>query len=205
MTDADRSEQPGGTPAEDGGVLAKLPRTRPQRSSPRRAAARGASANGRAPLSEAKAPERKLESTRKPAASKANGKVRASKAKGANAAAQSTPKRGSARPAAVVDSAASGRAKAGGSPTRPSDAVRTKRAKATKRPGPAPRRPLAAEEPAPRQGYECEGERANAPVTPPGGPELVATAAELVGELAKAGLSTGERLFRDFFSRLPGS
>jgi hypothetical protein len=63
---------------------------------------------------------------------------------------------------------------------------------------------VAAEEPAPRQGFECEGERATGPVQPPGGPELVASAAELVGELAKAGVSVGERLLKDVFSRLPG-
>jgi hypothetical protein len=204
MTDADVSGQPGGTPPEDGGVLAKLPRTRPQRSSPRRAAARGASANGRAPLAEAKAPGRKVEAVRKPAASNAGGKPRAAKAGSVRNGRQATAKRGGARPAAVVDSAASGRAKAGGSATRPSDAVRAKRAKAAGRPSAAPRRAQAVEEPAPRQGYECEGVRANEPVAPPGGPELVATAAELVGELAKAGLSTGERVFMDIFSRLPG-
>jgi hypothetical protein len=40
-------------------------------------------------------------------------------------------------------------------------------------------------------------------VHPPGSAELVASAAEIVGELAKAGLSTGERLLKDFLSRLP--
>jgi hypothetical protein len=40
-------------------------------------------------------------------------------------------------------------------------------------------------------------------VAPPGGAELVSAAAEIVGELAKAGLSTGERLLKDVFSRLP--
>ncbi len=57
--------------------------------------------------------------------------------------------------------------------------------------------------PVPRQGFECEGERASGPVHPPGGTELVASAAEMIGELAKAGLSTGERLFKDVLSRLP--
>lgn len=38
---------------------------------------------------------------------------------------------------------------------------------------------------------------------PPGGAELVASVAEIVGELAKAGLSTGERLLKDALSRLP--
>jgi hypothetical protein len=41
-------------------------------------------------------------------------------------------------------------------------------------------------------------------VSPPGGIELLASAAELVSELAKAGVGTGERLLRDALSRLPG-
>jgi hypothetical protein len=57
--------------------------------------------------------------------------------------------------------------------------------------------------PVPRQGFECEGERASGPVHPPGGTELVASAAEIIGELAKAGLSSGERFFKDVLSRLP--
>jgi len=40
-------------------------------------------------------------------------------------------------------------------------------------------------------------------VQPPGGTELVASAAEIIGELAKAGLSTGERVLKDVLSRLP--
>jgi hypothetical protein len=54
----------------------------------------------------------------------------------------------------------------------------------------------------PRQGFECE-DRASGAVHPPGGGELIASAAELVGELAKAGLSTGERVLKDVFSLLP--
>jgi hypothetical protein len=56
---------------------------------------------------------------------------------------------------------------------------------------------------APRQGFESEGERVTGPVQPPGGAELLATAAEIVGELARAGASTGERLVKDVLSRLP--
>jgi hypothetical protein len=55
----------------------------------------------------------------------------------------------------------------------------------------------------PKQGFECEGERASGPVQPPGGAELLASAGEIFSEVAKAGLSTGERLFRDVLSRLP--
>ena len=55
----------------------------------------------------------------------------------------------------------------------------------------------------PRQGYASEGDRVSGPVSPPGSTELLATAAEIVGELAKAGVSRGERLFKDVLSRLP--
>jgi hypothetical protein len=46
-------------------------------------------------------------------------------------------------------------------------------------------------------------DRASGPVEPPGGTELVASAVEIVGEIARAGLSTGERLVRDVLTRLP--
>jgi len=42
-------------------------------------------------------------------------------------------------------------------------------------------------------------------VQPPGSAEFIASAAEIVGELAKAGLSTGERLLKDVLARLPHS
>ncbi len=56
---------------------------------------------------------------------------------------------------------------------------------------------------APRQGFEADGAGASGPVQPPGAGELVASAAEMVGDLAKAGLSASERLLRDALSRLP--
>jgi hypothetical protein len=56
---------------------------------------------------------------------------------------------------------------------------------------------------APRQGFESESDIASGPVQPPGGVELMASAAELAGELTKAGISTGERLLKDVLSRLP--
>lgn len=58
---------------------------------------------------------------------------------------------------------------------------------------------------APRQGFESDGENMHGSIQPPGGAELVASAAEIVGELAKVGLSAGERLLKDAFSRLPRS
>ena len=122
----DRQPNPRG---EDGGVLASLPRTRPQRSSPRRAAARKTAA--------------RTQTARPPAPKRARG--------------------------------ASGRVRAS-----------------------APK-----EDGTPRQGFESEGETMSGSVQPPGSAEFAASAVELLGELAKAGLSTGERLLKDVLSRLP--
>jgi hypothetical protein len=72
----------------------------------------------------------------------------------------------------------------------------------------APRRPAGsarARQSVPRQGFESEADRARGPVQPPGGTELVTSAVEIVGELAKSGLATGERLLKDVFSRLSPS
>lgn len=70
----------------------------------------------------------------------------------------------------------------------------------------APKRPAGSgrrNDAAPRQGFESDSENMSGSVQPPGGAELVASAAEIVGELAKVGLSAGERLLKDAFSRLP--
>jgi hypothetical protein len=115
------------------GVLANLPRTRPQRSSARRDAARRATAVKATP---AHAPTRK----------------------------QTTAKK---RPAKAKS---------------PAEHLR---------------------DTVPRQGFETESEPVSGSVQPPGGVELLASVAELAGELAKTGLSSGGRLLRDVFSRLP--
>jgi hypothetical protein len=75
----------------------------------------------------------------------------------------------------------------------------------TRRDGaPAPGQPSrSARDAAPRQGFEPDSDAASGPVQPPGGAELVASAVEILGELAKGGLSTGERLLKDLISRLP--
>jgi hypothetical protein len=59
------------------------------------------------------------------------------------------------------------------------------------------------QDPAPRQGFEIESDPLSGPVQPPGGVDLLASAAELAGELTKSGLSTGGRLLRDILARLP--
>ena len=82
---------------------------------------------------------------------------------------------------------------------RPTKQRQPKKRSRSKRRGPA-------EEsvPVPAQGYEAEPESLNGPVHPPGSTELVASAAELAGELAKTGVNTGVRVLRDLLSRLPG-
>jgi hypothetical protein len=148
MSDPKASPPRPGAPRNDEGVLANLPRTRPQRSSPRRAAARKTAAakasGGRAPAGPSQRSEtarRKPASTRTPAGKRTS----------------STAKR--ARGGALGKDAS------------------------------------------PKQGFEAD-ETMSGTVLPPGGAELVASAAELVGELAKASISSGERLLKDVFSRL---
>lgn len=125
MSDSPKRDPRARASGEDAGVLANLPRTRPQRASPRRTAARSASVR--------KAPARD------------SGKARI------------------------------GHAKANG--------------------------PVV--ESVPMQGYESESDPLSRPIQPPGGAELAVSIAELTGELAKAGVSTGARLLKDLFSRLP--
>jgi hypothetical protein len=125
---------------------------------------------------------------------------------------RSSPRRAAAREASAADEAASAAtalsARSNGRPP-----ARPKKAPARSAAGPRRARgastrgakasPSPAAEPVPRQGFECESDRTSATVHPPGGAELVASAAEIVGELAKAGFSTGERLLKDVLSRLP--
>jgi hypothetical protein len=130
------SDSPSGdlreTASADGpGILAGLPRTRPQRASARRTAARAAKPGKRA----------------------------------------AKPGKGAAKPG--------------------------------KRPLTHANRSAPAGESVPMQGYEPEGDSQRRPIQPPGGAELVASIAELAGELAKAGVNTGGRVLKDFLSRMP--
>ena len=115
---------------------------------------------------------------------------------------------GSTRSGAKQQAAGPGGKRAAGTkPKAQASASRAKpRAGAKARPKAAPRRTRREqEEPVPRQGFASDEDRASGPVQPPGGQELLATAAEIVSELAKAGAGAGERLVRDIISRLPGS
>lgn len=148
--------------AEGAGILAGLPRTRPQRASARRAASRASAADA------------------------------------ANGARRSTPRPVSKRERAAASALAE--AKTSATAGKPAKAPRT-------RPGakgrPSVERHAAPRERAPLQGFEAEPDSVG-PVLPPGSTELIASAAELAGELAKAGVNTGARVLRDFLSRLPG-
>jgi len=157
MSPPEESNGRSSPPREGEGVLANLPRTRPQRATPRRAAARKAASG--------------------------NGAVRVEGARASSARSKGAPSPTAARKPRAVKSAAGKRR----APSAAKAAGRTP-------PG---------EERVPRQGFACEGESASGPVQPPGGAELVASAMEMVGEVARAGLSTGERLLKDVLSRLP--
>ena len=158
MSDATKNGRRSSTPSENQGVIANLPRTRPQRSSPRRAAARQVTKQATAAARDGAGAEI------------GQPKRTTAKAQSAN------PKAGAGRP---------GRAAKG-----PRDSAPSKDS--------APRT-------VPTQGFEAESDIGSGSVQPPGAPELLASATEILGELAKAGLSTGERLLKDVLSRLPGS
>jgi hypothetical protein len=146
----DASTSNGGPADVERGVLANLPRTRPQRATARRAAARN------------------------------------------NAGAARRPRRTSTRSAQREPD---GRAQAA---RRQVPRPRPEHRATRRAPAPARR----SQQNAPPQGFACE-ESSTSTLHPPGGAELVVSAAELVGDLAKAGISRGERLVKDLFGRLP--
>jgi hypothetical protein len=158
QTDTKKNAQREGALASEG-VLANLPRTRPQRSSARRDAARRAT------------------------------KAKASSQASTILAAPGKPVRTKAKPAKAV----------------PTKVAATKVAAVKRGQGTAKPRSTAKRlrDPAPRQGFETENDPLSGPVQPPGGVDLLASAAELAGELGKSGLSTGGRLLKDILARLP--
>jgi|HubBroStandDraft_3_1064219.scaffolds.fasta_scaffold06021_4 hypothetical protein len=174
-SDPDSLDGRGQPPVLEGGVLAGLPRTRPQRTSARRAAQR--SKAGKPATS---APPKKT------VASAAEGKASPVKAVKASAP-RTRPGRAGTKPAlpakarasatsAKGKAASSGKTASSGKPTQP---------------------------PAPRQGYEPEEEvELGNTVSPPSGVELVESVADIVGELANSGLAAGGRILKDAFSLL---
>jgi hypothetical protein len=164
-------------------VLASLPSTRPQRPSTRRAAARQ---------------ETKARATR----TAGNGaKPTAGRARAGQAAKAGAAKAAKAGAAKAAKAGAAKTAKAGAGQSAKS------RAKRTTEPSrePTTRHLRSDEQPAPPQGFDAEGGiETGAPVQPPSGVELAASVAELIGELAQSGLSSGGRLLKSALARLPG-
>jgi hypothetical protein len=132
---------------------------------------------------------------------------------------RSRPQRSSPRRAAARAASTTGQGTAATTRLRPHGQDGATRKPATAKP-PAPKRAKAtatrartatrrgrvgAQEAAPRQGFETDSNAASGPVQPPGGAELLGSAAEILAELAKGGLASGERLLRDVISRLPGA
>jgi hypothetical protein len=165
----DGSEQ---APALEGGVLAALPRTRPQRTSPRRAAARGKATKSA-----------KLDTPKEMLASAAEGR-------------RSSPAKATKAPASR---ARVGQPKTGPTPTSSAKvrvSATSAKAKATSSSKAAqPAAPKQGYEP------EEEVELGNT-VNPPSGVELVESVADIVGELANSGLAAGGRILKDAFSLL---
>lgn len=96
-------------------------------------------------------------------------------------------------PAAEPEAPAAGRAKQAPVKAKPKATRATRRTRVPKTP------------PTPPQGYEADPNLAGTPVSPPSGTEVVAALAELAGELAQNGISTGGRLLKSALSRLSGS
>ncbi len=210
-----------GTDAIEEGVLSNLPRSRPQRTTERRIASRegrrpggqapkdGSNASAKANGAAAKVTGAKgTDASAKGARAKPKG---AAKAKSADGTAKTSSAHGAAKTRSA-DAAAHGTSGpspngAGATPKRTTRAAspRKPRKSAKPRAAAAPKRvPPKPADSAPRQGFESETSRSSTgPVQPPGGAELVAGAVEIVGEVAKAGLSAGERVLKDLFSRLP--
>jgi len=161
---------------DSAGVLANLPRTRPQRSSARRAAARDNASGGRARHTAGDPAERP-----KPQAAASRAEARP----GAKAG-KSTRKR-----TAGAASAGTGARKAAAGTAGKQARAQSARARA----GAAANR-------APRQGFESEADSTSGPVTPPGGVELLTAATELLADVAKSGLSRGASALQEIMGRL---
>jgi hypothetical protein len=128
----------------------------------------------------------------------------ARKARASAAAAQvesaAAPERPAARSARSTAQAAPRGARQGKPKTVRSSAAKPRAAAGAKR-----SRGGARGEPVPRQGFASEGDATQGSVQPPGATELVTSALEIVGEFAKSGVSTGERLLKDVLSGLSPS
>ncbi|HXQ00913.1 MAG TPA: hypothetical protein VN845_12730 [Solirubrobacteraceae bacterium] len=169
----------------EGGILAALPRTRPQRASARREAARASTVAKTSATTGIEAEPSGTADARTPA-------VTAKKPSPAKRPAQTKSKPANARGARVSPAKASASAELA-TPRKPT-ATAKRRAKPIAKPP---------EPPAPKQGYEPEEEvELGATVHPPSGAELVESVADILGELAGSSFAAGGRLLKDAMSLL---
>lgn len=135
-------------------------------------------------------PSARRAAARRTTAARSDGATEAQSGQTAKPATRARPARADGTPAKTRPT------RANGTPTEPP---------AKTRPGRVRRTPRPAEPPVPRQGFEAEEEiELGRSVQPPSGTELAVSVAELFGELAQVGLSTGERLLKDALTRLSG-
>lgn len=171
-------EQANDSNAAQGGVLAALPRTRPQRASARREAARARAQSETASTPTVTARGRDADERDERQATKAGAKAK-------------PKKQASAKPKPPVKA----KAKAAAKPKA------TTAKKLARRPSTKVRSAAKQEERAPKQGYEPEEEiELGNTVHPPSGGELIESIADIFGELAGLGANAGGRLLKDALS-----
>ncbi|HEV7937291.1 MAG TPA: hypothetical protein VGP18_04625 [Solirubrobacteraceae bacterium] len=165
----------------EGGILAALPRARPQRASTRRAAAR------------ANKPATKTVTTTKAKSAPAATTVKP------NASKKAVPVQ---RPVAGKKPIQAHQRVTGKKAVPAQRPIAGKKAVSTTRRAAKPVAKLAVP-PVPRQGYEPEEElELGKTVNPPSGAELVESVADIIGEVANSGLTAGGRLLKDALSLL---
>lgn len=181
----------------EGGVLAALPRTRPQRASPRRAAARtraGKASSESADASTATGTHAPASASTSKSPSETNRRTKPAR--------KVTPTKVKAKPSTAKAKPKITKTKS--SEAKPSEAKPTplKAKAASPKTKTAPiKKP--AEAPAPKQGYEPEEDvELGKTINPPGGVELVESVADIFGELANSSLAAGGRILKDAFSLL---
>jgi hypothetical protein len=184
MSDENELSTPPASVRDSAGVLANLPRSRPQRSSARRVAARdGGSARPAQDTPDGPArqsPDGADGHKRERSGAKATKSARKPKTAAGTRATGAT---------ATGATAAGARSRASGK-----TGTRAREETARSRTGAAKR--------APRQGFESESESTTGPVVPPGATEFLTAATELVTEVAKSGLERGASTVRGILGRL---
>lgn len=183
MTDTESPNSHKGDTAPEGGILAALPRSRPQRASPRRTAARNAAGRSKTVASPGKQSAHRHSAAQ--TATRTVEPVKATKAKASKPIGARATKKAAIAP-------------------KPTPATKPV---ANSKPAPTKRRvakiPKPSEPPVPKQGYEPEEEvELGSTVNPPSGVELAESVVDIVGELANSGLAAGGRLLKDAFSLL---